>query len=252
MKPNKQTRFGGQEVRAFDPETPGVGDLEIPQVSASEADGNVSEYQPSEAEDEEMGDDIMERPQTFHEGVPVRYLEKLIESAHYTPQPLSCCDHYDVEAVCHLLVGRSSVEKLPYVCLNTTTQHQHRKQQQSVERANKQSVEREAVGLLNLQDHPCVCSSVKGKEEDESEGACLRIQDRVLWVNRPRSSYDDLEGFQLDPEETWQGIKKEVNALDNLKVGHARSKIEIDEYRKANPSCRIVKSRWVLTQKAQD
>ena len=155
MKPNKRTRFGGEEVRAFDPEQAGVGDLEIPEISAPDADWNVSEYQPSEAEDEDMGD-ALEHPQTFHEGVPVRYLEELLENAHYTPQPLSCCDHYDVEAACHLLVGRSSVEKFPYVCLNTTTQRQHHKQQQSVER--------EAVELLNLQDHPCVCSSVKEKK----------------------------------------------------------------------------------------
>ena len=78
-------------------------------------------------EDDDMGEapemgDAPEHPQTFHEGVPVRYLEELLENAHYTPQPLSCCDHYDVEAACHLLVGRSSVEKFPYVCLNTTTQ----------------------------------------------------------------------------------------------------------------------------------
>ena len=247
MKPNKRTRFGGEEVRAFDPEQAGVGDLEIPEISVPDADWNVSEYQPSEAEDDDMGEapemgDAPEHPQTFHEGVPVRYLEELLENAHYTPQPLSCCDHYDVEAACHLLVGRSSVEKFPYVYLNTTTQRQHHKQQQSVER--------EAVELLNLQDHPCVCSSVKEKKEDESAGTYMRIQDRTLWVNRPRASYDDLEGFQLDPEETWQGIKKEVNALDSLKVGYARSKSEIDEYRKANPNCRTVKSRWVLTQKA--
>ena len=108
MKPNKRTRFGGEEVRAFDPEQAGVGDLEIPEMSVPDADWNVSEYQPSEAEDEDMGD-APEHPQTFHEGVPVRYLEELLESAHYTPQPLSCCDHYDVEAACHLLVGRSSV-----------------------------------------------------------------------------------------------------------------------------------------------
>ena len=241
MKPNKRTRFGGEEVRAFDPEQAGVGDLEIPEMSVPDADWNVSEYQPSEAEDEDMGD-ALEHPQTFHEGVPVRYLEELLENAHYTPQPLSCCDHYDVEAACHLLVGRSSVEKFPYVCLSTTTQQQHHKQQQSVER--------ETVELLNLQDHPCVCSSVKERKEDESAGTYMRIQDRTLWVNRPRASYDDLEGFQLDPEETWQGIKKEVNALDSLKVGYARFKSEIDEYRKANPNCRTVKSRWVLTQKA--
>ena len=56
MKPNKRTRFGGEEVRAFDPEQAGVGDLEIPEMSVPDADWNVSEYQPSEAEDDDMGE----------------------------------------------------------------------------------------------------------------------------------------------------------------------------------------------------
>ena len=58
---------------------------------------------------------------------------------------------------------------------NATTAH---KQQQLVERANKQLVEREAVDLLNLQDSD-VCSEKRKMSRNIPENP------RVLWVNRP-------------------------------------------------------------------
>ncbi|CAE7675304.1 RE1 [Symbiodinium sp. CCMP2592] len=71
-------------------------------------------------------------------------------------------------------------------------------------------------------------------------------------VGRPRSSYDDVDGIQLDnkDKESWEGMKTEVKAVDSLQVGLLRSRSEVDRYQEENPGCRVIKSRWVLTQKA--
>ena len=63
-------------------------------------------------------------------------------------------------------------------------------------------------------------------------------------------SYDDVDVIQLDEKESWEGIKTDVTPLDSLQVGVLRSRAEIDQYQKEHPGCRVIKSRWVLTQKA--
>ena len=78
----------------------------------------------------------------------------------------------------------------------------------------------------------------------------MPIGDRWVWVSRPRVSYDDVDGIQLDSQESWEGIKTEVKAVDSLQVGFLRSRSEVDKYQSENPGCRVIKSRWVLTQKA--
>ena len=45
-------------------------------------------------------------------------------------------------------------------------------------------------------------------------------------------------------------MKTEVKAVDSLQVGLLRSRSEVDHYQAENPGCRVIKSRWVLTQKA--
>ena len=45
-------------------------------------------------------------------------------------------------------------------------------------------------------------------------------------------------------------MKTEVKAVDSLQVGLLRSRSEVDRYQEENPGCRVIKSRWVLTQKA--
>ena len=57
-------------------------------------------------------------------------------------------------------------------------------------------------------------------------------------------------GSQLDSKESWEGMKTEVKAVDSLQVGLLRSRSEVDRYQEENPGCRVIKSRWVLTQKA--
>ena len=79
----------------------------------------------------------------------------------------------------------------------------------------------------------------------------MSIGDRWIWVSRPRVSYDDIDGIQLDNKESWEGMKTEVKAVDSLRVGLLRSRSEVDHYQAENPGCRVIKSRWVLTQKAQ-
>ncbi|CAE7578587.1 GIP [Symbiodinium sp. CCMP2592] len=54
-------------------------------------------------------------------------------------------------------------------------------------------------------------------------------------VGRPRSSYDDVDGIQLDNKESWEGMKTEVKAVDSLQVGLLRSRSEVDRYQEENP-----------------
>ena len=95
-------------------------------------------------------------------------------------------------------------------------------------------------------------SSAPASKDDDSEreGAYMPIGDRWVWVSRPRVSYDDVDGIQLDSQESWEGIKTEVKAVDSLQVGFLRSRSEVDKYQSENPGCRVIKSRWVLTQES--
>ncbi|CAE7380119.1 RE1 [Symbiodinium sp. CCMP2592] len=65
-------------------------------------------------------------------------------------------------------------------------------------------------------------------------------------VGRPRSSYDDVDGIQLDNKESWEGMKTEVKAVDSLQVGLLRSRSEVGRYQEENPGCRpTLFSGWV-------
>ena len=106
----------------------------------------------------------------------------------------------------------------------------------------------ETVGSDQSIGGSVACSSTK--VESDKDGKYIPIRDRNVWVSRPRVSFDDVDGIQLDNEESWQGIKTEVAALDSLRVGLVRSRAEVDQYQREHPGCRVIKSRWVLTQKA--
>ena len=87
-------------------------------------------------------------------------------------------------------------------------------------------------------------------QDQEREGAYMPIGDRWVWVSRPRVSYDDIDGIQLDNKESWEGMKTEVKAVDSFKGRTPSSRSEVEHYQAENPGCRVIKSRWVLTHKA--
>ena len=108
------------------------------------------------------------------------------------------------------------------------------------------SVGRSGMSMSVGRSDQSACSG----QDQEREGAYMPIGDRWVWVSRPRVSYDDIDGIQLDNKESWEGMKTEVKAVDSLQVGLLRSRSEVDHYQAENPGCRVIKSRWVLTQKA--
>ena len=82
------------------------------------------------------------------------------------------------------------------------------------------------------------------------DGMYMPVQDRKVWISRPRASYDDIEGFQLDAGEVWEGIRTEFKALDSLRVGDLKTHEEVLKYQRDHSKASVIKSRWVLTQKA--
>ena len=245
--PPKRVRFGSPEIHDIPaPSLPSESDLEVPEIGLEPLDG-TSEYEPSLApEDEEdlMSDVAPEPPEKPPDRLPVRYLEELFECTRFVRNGLSGCDAYDLEAFCNLLVGRSSVEKLSVElergvdCVSVPVGR-------SVAACVSGGRSVDSVGW----SVGSACSVVTDKDP-EKYGAYMPIRDRSVWVSRPRVSYDDVDGIQLDEKESWEGIKTEVTALDSLQVGVLRSRAEIDQYQKEHPGCRVIKSRWVLTQKA--
>ena len=253
--PSKKVRFGDEEVREISAPGSSIAEGEV-EVDNIQPEENPSEYQPSEVDQmSEPGsdDDFAEDPVPMEVGPPpvereIRHLEELFGCPRFSPLGMTGCDPYDLEAFCSLLVGRSSVEKLPCTCMSKLD---------SLE-SDRLVAESVVLGLDSvgcLRDQSVVSpsqvafSSTK-MGESEKEGKFIPIRGRNVWVSRPRVSYDDVDGIQLDNEESWQGMKTEVAALDSLKVGLVRSKVEIDQYQRENPGCRVIKSRWVLTQKA--
>ena len=242
----KRVCFGSPEIHDIPaPSLPSESGLEVPEIGLEPLDG-TSEFEPSLApEDEEdlMSDVAPEPPEKSSDRLPVRYLEELFGCTRFVRNGLSGCDAYDLEAFCNLLVGRSSVEKLPGdrsvdTCLSGG---------RSVDAclSGGRSVDACVLGW----SVGSACSVVTDKDP-EKHGAYMPIGDRSVWVSRPRVSYDDVDGIQLDEKESWEGIKTEVTALDSLQVGVLRSRAEIDQYPKEHPGCRVIKSRWVPTQKA--
>ena len=236
--PAKRVRFGEEEVREFSAPGSSVaeGDVQVEDIQPEE---NPSEYQlsdPGSDDEQDLFREIFpeeEGPEPMEVVPPpvavereIRYLEELFGCPRFSPLGLTGCDAYDLEAFCSLLVGRSSLEKLPCACMSKL----------------------ETVGSDQSVGGSVACSSTK--VESEKDGKYIPIRDRNVWVSRPRVSFDDVDGVQLDNEESWQGMKTEVAALDSLKVGLVRSRAEVDQYQREHPGCRVIKSRWVLTQKA--
>ena len=189
----------------------------------------------------------------------IRFLEELwaCGCVRYVPTPLTACDVYDLQAFCSLLVdGRSSCDKLPYSCIASLGNVEHEHVEHEVGRLSlgvpvgrssvDTSVGRSGMSMSVGRSDQSACSG----QDQEREGAYMPIGDRWVWVSRPRVSYDDIDGIQLDNKESWEGMKTEVKAVDSLQVGLLRSRSEVDHYQAENPGCRVIKSRWVLTQKA--
>ena len=126
--PAKRVRFGSEEIREIRgfpaPATPAEHELEVPQIEGAEANDHLSDYEPSEDEED---DDLMgvaeappAPPASQEERPAVRLLEEMwaCGCVRYVPTPLTACDAYDLQAFCSLLVdGRSSCDKLPYACI---------------------------------------------------------------------------------------------------------------------------------------
>ena len=56
------------------------------------------------------------------------------------------------------------------------------------------------------------------KYEDPQSGQIIQIAGRQLWLSKPTSVVDDLTSLPLSAEATWQGMLKEVAALDSLAI----------------------------------
>ena len=242
----KRVRFGSPEIHDIPaPSLPSESDLEVPEIGLEPLDG-TSEYEPSLApeDEEDLMSDVAPEPPEKPDRLPVRYLEELFGCTRFVRNGLSGCDAYDLEAFCNVLVGRSSVEKLPV---------EFERGVDCVSVPVGRSVAASASGGRSVDSVGwsvgSACSVVTDKDP-EKYGAYMPIRDRSVWVSRPRVSYDDVDGIQLDEKESWEGIKTEVTALDSLQVGVLRSRAEVDHYQKEHPGCRVIKSRWVLTQKA--
>ena len=258
--PAKRVRFGDSEVREFSaPSAPSEGEVEVPQIDA-EANDHLSDYEPSLPSEDEGEDDLMGVAETPKDDRPaIRLLEELwaCGCVRYVPTPLTACDVYDLQAFCSLLVdGRSSCDKLPYSCIASLGNVEHEHVEHDVGRLSlgvpvgRSSVDtsfgRSGMSMSVGRSDQSACSG----QDQEREGAYMPIGDRWVWVSRPRVSYDDIDGIQLDNKESWEGMKTEVKAVDSLQVGLLRSRSEVDHYQAENPGCRVIKSRWVLTQKA--
>ena len=285
--PAKRVRFGDSEVREFSaPSAPSEGEVEVPQIDA-EANDHLSDYEPSLPSEDEGEDDLMGVAEAPKDDRPaIRLLEELwaCGCVRYVPTPLTACDVYDLQAFCSLLVdGRSSCDKLPYSCIASLGNVEHEHVEHDVGRLSlgvpvgrlslgvpvgrssvsvpvgrssvgvpvgrssvSTSVGRSGVSMSVGRSDQSACNG----QDQEREGAYMPIGDRWVWVSRPRVSYDDIDGIQLDNKESWEGMKTEVKAVDSLQVGLLRSRSEVDHYQAENPGCRVIKSRWVLTQKA--
>eukprot|EP00439_Symbiodinium_sp_Y106_P027517 s7563_g3.t1 len=201
---------------------------------------HLSDYEPSEDEED---DDLMgvaeappAPPASQEERPAVRLLEEMwaCGCVRYVPTPLTACDAYDLQAFCSLLVdGRSSCDKLPYACIASLESVEHdvgcveHVGRSSVEHVGQSSVSMSggrssmsmSVGRLGMSMSVGRSGAPASKDDDsEREGAYMPIGDRWAWVSRPRVSYDDVDGIQLDNQET------EVKAVDSLQVGLLRSR----------------------------
>ena len=87
------------------------------------------------------------------------------------------------------------------------------------------------------------------KYEDPQSGQVIQIAGRQLWLAKPTSVVDDLTTLPLSAEATWQGMLKEVAALDSLEVGKPCTYGEARKYCDET-GAKIVKSRFVFTDKA--
>ena len=107
------------------------------------------------------------------------------------------------------------------------------------------AVDEEAVDAFVCQ----LKRKVPAKYEDPSAGQIVQIAGRQVWLSKPTAVEDDLTSLPLSAESTWQGMLKEVSALDSLEVGKPCNYGEARKYCDEN-GAKIVKSRFVFTDKA--
>ena len=107
------------------------------------------------------------------------------------------------------------------------------------------AVDEEAVDVFVCQ----LKRKVPAKYEDPSAGQIVQIAGRQVWLSKPTAVEDDLTSLPLSAESTWQGMLKEVSALDSLEVGKPCNYGEARKYCDET-GAKIVKSRFVFTDKA--
>ena len=107
------------------------------------------------------------------------------------------------------------------------------------------AVDEEAVDVFVCQ----LKRKVPAKYEDPDAGQIVQIAGRQVWLSKPTAVEDDLTSLPLSAESTWQGMLKEVSALDSLEVGKPCNYGEARKYCDET-GAKIVKSRFVFTDKA--
>ncbi|CAE7330208.1 RE1 [Symbiodinium sp. CCMP2592] len=205
--PAKRVRFGDSEVREFPaPSAPSEQEVEVPKISA-EANDHLSDYEPSLPSEDEGEDDLMGVAEAPKDDRPaIRLLEEMWACG---------CVRYVPTPL-----TACDVYDLQAFC--------------SLLVDGRSSCDKLPYSCIALLEH------------ERKEGTYMPIGDRWVWVSRPRSSYDDVDGIQLDNKESWEGMKTEVKAVDSLQVGLLRSRSEVDRYQEENPECRpTLFSGWV-------
>ena len=76
----------------------------------------------------------------------------------------------------------------------------------------------------------------------------LKMRDRVIYLQKPSFVRDDTTNASLDVNKANDGMKKEIRALDALRVGDAITKAEADAYCKEH-NIRVLSTRWVSVAK---
>ena len=84
--------------------------------------------------------------------------------------------------------------------------------------------------------------------EDGKSWVDLRMNNKLIQLQRPKFVRDDTNGDVLDPDMTTEGMVKEIRALDSLRVGDLVSIGEAEEFAKVN-NIRVLSTRWVSVGK---
>ena len=83
---------------------------------------------------------------------------------------------------------------------------------------------------------------------DDNGWTSLKMRDRVIYLQKPSFVRDDTTNASLSVDKANDEMKKEIRALDALRVGDAITKAEADAYCKEH-GVRVLSTRWVSVAK---